>query len=243
MGDMEPGRGPKKPADLGETRRFRVHGLLTGADAPTEGERKHLQARLAVVTFATVLADERAFWRDVDAIREAIAEVDWAADDAGIRLTNPGWARSLAYGVRGRDHRVLIATVLCTAALEPTKHSARRAFLRLGERPVALDTEPRGYARRDVTRLVEGARTVAAYRAGRCGALGCRQSRQRRYCRTHGAQKTMQRPLEETRLWALAQAIRALRPPGPLSPGDHAWWLFRSRDELPERLRNEIGSS
>ena len=224
------GKRAEKPADLGETRRFRLHGLLTGEDAPTEAERKHLQGRNVLATFAAVLAKERAFWSDVDAIRDAISDVVETADDAHARLTNPGWARSLAYGVRGREHRILITTMLLQAARQPTRHAARLALLQLGEYPVALDTEPRGYSRRDVTRLVQGAAMVAAYRAGRCGAPDCQQPRQGRYCRAHGAHKAMQRPLDEARLWALGQAVEALRPPGPLQEGEYAWWLLRGKE-------------
>jgi hypothetical protein len=208
---------------------------MTGAEAPTEAERRHLLQRGALATFIAVLAEEPTFWRDVDAVRSSIAGIDWQESNA-TRITNPPWQRSLAYGVRGVAHRELIATILLVAAAEETKTAARLQLQRLGERPIPLDGEPRGRARHDVTRLVEGAGMVAAYRAGRCAVPDCgqqRQGRRGRYCRRHDGRQTIVRAHEEARLWAIDRAADALKLGEPVRlDRDYAVWLFRSRGEL-----------
>jgi hypothetical protein len=234
MGDIKSRRGAEKPADIEQSRRYRLHGVLTGAGAPTDAERRHLQGRGALAILAAALCEEPKFWRDIDRLRDAIDDVDPTASDAEqLRVTNPAWQQALSYGVRGTDHRTLIAVALLTAARQPTRSSARTALLQLGAHPVTLDGEPRGRARHDVTRLVQGARMVVAYRAGHCGAPDCRQSRRGRYCRSHSTQTTRHRQWEEARQWALDQAVHALRPSGWLRAGEYAaLWLIAPRSEL-----------
>ena len=239
MGGIKPPGGPGKDADSRIRRRFALHGPLTGADAPTQAEREHLQARAALLTLTRTLCEEPAFWRDVDGVRAAIAGVDETADP--VRVAHPAWTRARSYGVQGEDHSTLITVILLTAAREPTRHAATAALLRLGEHPVALGDESRGNARHDVTRIVQGAQMIAAYRAGRCGAPGCRQPRQRtapkrdRYCRRHADQHALHRKLKDARQWALEHAADALRAPDRILPGvDYAMLLIRSKAELDD---------
>jgi hypothetical protein len=228
---MQPPGEPERPADKEKTRRYRLHGpIATGAHAPTEAERQHYQARGALAILRVALDREPTFWRDVDSIHQAIADVIETTDPQAF--TNPAWTLARSYGVQ-RDHRTLITAILLTAAREPTRHAARAALLQLGEHPVAVDGPPRGRARHDVTRLVQGARMIAAYRAGRCGAPGCAQPRQGRYCRHHGAQTNRHRQWEEARQWALEHALAALRAPDRIVPGvDYAMLVIRSNAEL-----------
>jgi len=233
---MKPRTHGARDSDFGKRLRFRLDGILTGSDAPTYAEREHLQGRAALAILIAVLCDEPTFWRDWQSIRSAIAAIDQVTDDATAqRLTHPAWTLSSSYGVQRPRHRRLISVILLAAAREPTKHTARSALLRLGEHPVLLDDTPRGYARHDVTRLVQGARMVAAYRAGRCGAPDCRQARHGRYCRTHDKHKALERSLKETRQWALNRAADALRSPGSVRTGDYALWLITSKAELAHR--------
>jgi len=225
----------RKPADLGETRRFHLRGVLTGAEAPTEADRVYLQRRGVLWMLTSVLAQERNFWRDVEQIHAVITPVDIRSRDNWMQLWRPAESRAPSYGVRGRAHRWLIATILLQAALNyQTRHSAVLALHQLGEHPVRLDgvKSRRGYARHDVTRLVRGAQMIASYRAGRCGAPDCHQPRQMRYCRRHGSQKAANRSHEEARLAALTEAITALQPEPLQQGGEYAMWLFRSKSEL-----------
>jgi hypothetical protein len=225
------GQRPEKDPDFKERPRFQLHGLLTGADAPTQAERVHLQDRGALLTLVAALAKEPAFWRDVNAIHDAIADVDWAAADSWRAATNPAWVRTLSYGVRGREHRVLVAAILVCAAGEPDRHAAIRMLQQLGERPVPLDGPPRGYARRDVTRLVEGAQAIAAFRAARCAVCG-QPRRGGRYCRRHRDEQVEHRRLRKARLWTLDQAGAAVRPAGPLHDGEYAVWMVLSKADV-----------
>lgn len=238
MTGMKPPQSAEKPADFGETRKFHLAGFLTGADAPTEADRRHLRDVGALMIFIKVLESERLFWEDVESVRDAINGVEVVTREDFARSCLPAWKLSLSYGARGNDHRRVVGTILLQAARNyPTKDSALRALWRLAERPVPLNgDQPHRNARKDVTRLVRGAEMVAAYRAGRCNGPDCHRSRQKgRYCKDHDAQTATKRAREETRLWALNQAAAALRPREPLRPGvEYAVWLFRSRGELTE---------
>jgi hypothetical protein len=248
MVDMKPRAGQKKPPDIGETPRYHLSGLLTGGVAPTDAERKHLQGRGVLGIFATVFEDLPIFWHDVGAVRDGLGAVDPTAPDAPARRANPAWTMSLSYGVQGGDHRMLITAMLINAAKEPDREAASAAMIRLGEGPVRLDGEARGRARHDVTRIVKGARTVASYRAGRCGMPDCKELRQKRYCRRHGDQPAIRKQLEQARLWALDLAVEALFQTATVSrPGEYAWWLIqpggRSRSshrDRPERYSTVV---
>jgi hypothetical protein len=210
---------------------------MTGVDdvlVKSEAERKHLQGRGVLWIFGSVFTDEPVFWRDAARLHDEIGGIDPAAGDAARRLNDLASQVARSHGVvRSLDHSVVIATMLFTAAaFMPDRRSARLALQRLGEGPIRLDGPPRGYARHDVTRIVEGARMVAAYRAGRCGVPDCRERSQKgRYCRRH-ISSARRKELEETRLRALGLAIDALRSTGLSGPGDYSVILFRSRAEL-----------
>jgi hypothetical protein len=210
---------------------------MTGIDdvlVKSEAEREHFQGRAVLWVFARVLADERLFWQDAERVRGEIASVDPAADDAARRLNDLGAQVAKSYGVvRSRDHCVVIALMVFTAAaFMPDRPSAYAALQRLGEGPVRLDGAALGYARHDVTRIVQGAQMVAAYRALRCSMPACKDRWQTGgYCRRH-SRLPRRKALEQTRLWALGLAADALPSTGFSGPGDYSFLLFRSRADL-----------